>query len=110
METASVQQAAAASLRGETVIDVRTASEYSSGHLPHSLFMPLAVVPLRIDELSRRVPVYVVCESGARAAQACQYLQQHGYRPINVLGGMSAYRAAGLPLRTSSAQTVGAQW
>jgi rhodanese-related sulfurtransferase len=110
METATVQQAAAASLRGETVIDVRTSSEYAAGHLPHSIFMPLVTVPLRVNELSRRAPVYVVCESGSRAFQACQFLQQHGYRPINVVGGMAAYRAVGLPMRTASSQRVGAEW
>lgn len=110
METASVQQAAAAALRGETVIDVRTASEFDGGHVPQAVFMPLAMVPLRVSELSRKAPVYIVCESGARAFQAGQYLQQHGYRAITVLGGMAAYRAAGLPIRTRTAQYAGVDW
>lgn len=109
METVSAQQAAAAALRGETVIDVRTANEYASGHIQRAVFMPLHTVPLRASELPRRAPVYVICESGSRAFQACQYLQQHGYRAMNVLGGMAAYRAAGLPVRSGSDHRVGVE-
>ena len=62
---------------GEIVIDVRNADEYTAGHLPRATFMPLPTVSLRISELNRHTPVYVICETGARALQACQYLQQH---------------------------------
>lgn len=107
METGSVHEAASAAMRGETVIDVRNADEYAAGHVPKSVFMPLPTVPLRTSELNRRAPIYVICESGARAFQACQYLQQHGYRVINVHGGMTSYRQAGLPLAADARRTVG---
>lgn len=100
MATASVQEAAAAALRGETVIDVRTAQEYAGGHVPRSTFMPLATVPLRLSELDRHAPIYVICESGARAFQACQFLDQHGFHAINVHGGMTTYRLARLPVES----------
>ena len=100
MTTASPHEAAAAAQRGEQVLDVRTAPEFSSGHVQRATFMPLATVPLRLSELRRGTPVYVVCESGARAFQACQYLAQHGYTAINVHGGMVAWRAQGLPIES----------
>lgn len=109
METASVQEAAAAAMRGETVIDVRNADEFAAGHVPHAIFMPLPTVPLRLSELGRHKPVYVVCESGARAFQACQYLEQHGFRPLNVQGGMTTWRAAGLPVERGVRDRVGSR-
>jgi len=42
----------------------------------------------------------VVCESGARSAQACAYLGQQGYDVRSVQGGMTAWRSAGLPVET----------
>ncbi len=99
--TTTAHEVAAAVRRGDTVIDVRTIEEFTAGHVPGAVFMPLHVVPLRLSEFSRRSPVYVVCESGARASQACQYLDQHGYQAINLHGGMSAWRAAGLPIESS---------
>ncbi|MBK9739826.1 MAG: rhodanese-like domain-containing protein [Actinobacteria bacterium] len=104
---ASVQEVAAAAQRGETVIDVRTSPEYAGGHITRSAFMPLATVPLRLSELDRHAPVYVVCESGARAFQACQFLDQHGYQAINVHGGMTAWRAQGLPVEAGMLDRVG---
>jgi rhodanese-related sulfurtransferase len=107
METASVQEVAAATLRGETVVDVRNADEYAAGHVPNAVFMPLPTVPLRLSELDRNGPLYVICESGSRAFQACQFLQQHGYQAINVHGGMTAYRSVGLPVEAGLRDRVG---
>lgn len=102
MGTATPDQVYAAALRGDTVIDVRDSHEYSAGHVPGARFIPLPIVPLRLSELDRRKPVYVVCESGARGFQASQYLNQHGYTVLNLSGGMGAWRAEGLPVRTGS--------
>ena len=107
MATASIQEAAAAAQRGEMVIDVRTPAEHAAGHIPRSVLMPLMAVPLRLSELDRHAAVYVVCESGARAFQACQYLDQHGYRAFNVQGGMTAWRAQGLSVETGVRDRVG---
>lgn len=103
MNTVSPREVAAAVARGDMVIDVRTAEEFASGHIAGAHLMPLFAVPLHTASLPRREPIYVVCESGARGAQACQYLDQHGYNASNLQGGMSAWRSAGLPVRTGSA-------
>jgi rhodanese-related sulfurtransferase len=107
METGSVQEASAAAQRGQAVIDVRTADEYAGGHIPRSTFMPLSTVPLRLSELDRHAPIYLICDSGARSFQACQLLDQRGYLPINVLGGMTAYRSAGLPVEAGGPEGLG---
>jgi len=109
MDSSSPQETAAAVQRGDTVIDVRTADEFSSGHVPGSVFMPLPTVPLRLAELDRQAPVYITCESGGRAFQACLYLEQNGYRAIHVSGGMVAWRAAGLPMELGLHNSPGAQ-
>lgn len=97
---ASVAEVAAAVSRGDLVLDVRTADEYGAGHVPGSTFMPLFAVPLRLSELDRRRDVYVVCESGARGQQASHYLDERGYSVRNLEGGMAAWRANGMPVRT----------
>lgn len=103
MDTVTSREVAAAVARGDMVIDVRTAEEFDAGHIAGAHLMPLFAVPLHVASLSRRDPIYVVCESGARGAQACQYLEQHGYTAFNMQGGMSAWRSAGLPVRTGRA-------
>lgn len=97
---ASVIEVAAALSRGDAVIDVRTADEFASGHIPGARLMPLFAVPLRLSELDMRRDVFVVCESGARGQQASQYLDARGYTVRNLDGGMSAWRAGGMPVRS----------
>ena len=41
----------------------------------------------------------VVCGSGYRASIASSFLKREGYTDVaNVLGGMAAWKAAGLPM------------
>jgi rhodanese-related sulfurtransferase len=105
MEMVSVQEAAEARTRGEMMIDVRNPDEYAGGHVPGSVLMPLPMVPLRLSELRTDAPVYLVCESGSRSYQACMFLEARGYQVVNVHGGMSNWRAAGLPLETGDGHT-----
>lgn len=97
---AAPTQVAAAQARGCQVVDVRTADEFAGGHIRGAHSIPLFAVPLRADELDRRRPVYLVCESGARGQQAGAYLDGRGYTVLNLEGGMAAWRGAGLPVST----------
>ena len=97
---------AAAQARGDVIIDVRNADEFASGHIAGAQLVPLFAVPLHMSSFSRRQPIYVVCESGARGQQASQYLDQHGYDVRNMQGGMSAWRSAGLPVTQERSASV----
>lgn len=100
----SVQEASSArALARGTVLDVRSPEEYAGGHVDGAVLIPLHVVPLRTSELRRSETYYVVCESGARSAQATQFLLAQGYDARSVQGGMSAWRSAGLPVASGMA-------
>jgi rhodanese-related sulfurtransferase len=106
MRTATVHEAASARrLRTATILDVRNADEFRTGHVDGAILMPLHIVPLRSGELSRSDTYYVICQSGARSAQATAYLAAQGYDVRSVEGGMGAWQAAGLPV---SSAVVGA--
>jgi rhodanese-related sulfurtransferase len=102
VSTAQITDLAAARDRGERVIDVRERHEYVSGHVPNADWIPLSLVPLRLDELKGADPVWLVCESGNRSYQAASYLDRHGIRAISVDGGTSAWRSAGFPVSTGA--------
>jgi len=81
---------------GFRVIDVREMNEIVAGTVPGADPMPMATVPLRMDELEKDKDLVVVCRSGARSAQVCMYLQQQGYeRVFNLQGGMIAWASSG---------------
>ena len=100
MRTASVTEAREAVQSGDVLLDVRTQPEWAMGHVPGALFMPMVSVPMRMSELDTRRPVYVICESGARSFQVCQFLDGHGFDAVNVLGGMGQWRAMAMEMET----------
>ena len=87
---------------GATVVDVRESDEYAAGHVPGAHLLPLSVLPVRMQDLPRSEPVFVVCQSGGRSAQAAQLLDQAGLDVRNVLGGTSAWVRSGRPVETGA--------
>lgn len=83
------------------VLDVRTADEYKSGHLKGSLqanWLDKAEFNTRTAYLDKSKPVYIYCLSGGRSGAAAEQLRSQGYQVTNMQGGISAWKAAGLPL------------
>ena len=84
---------------GAFVVDVREYAEYAAGRVPGSTLIPLGQVAERASELDRRRPVYLVCRTGRRSAEAQRVLGALGFeRVVNVTGGMTAWSEAGLPV------------
>ncbi len=100
MNSIDVQSLAA--LDGVTLIDVRETHEYTGGHAPTARSLPLSELVTRVAEVPHSGPVYIICESGGRSAQATEWLTAQGVDAINVLGGTSAWRSAGLPVATGA--------
>ncbi len=64
--------------------------------------VPLGLVPERVRDLPRNEPVYVICASGGRSAQAAQYLHGAGFDARPVAGGTSAWTRSGRPVETGA--------
>lgn len=67
---------------GAWVIDVRSNSEYISGHLPNSLNVPLDQLAQASSTWAKTQPVIVYCATGARSAEAASYLASQGFRKV----------------------------
>ncbi|MGZ9584029.1 rhodanese-like domain-containing protein [Paenibacillus marinisediminis] len=70
-------------------VDVREVDEYEEGHIPNITNIPLSQFAERVHELDKDTPLVMVCRSGNRSAQACEYLISQGYSNVkNLVGGM----------------------
>ncbi|HJS08573.1 MAG TPA: rhodanese-like domain-containing protein, partial [Pirellulales bacterium] len=102
--TTSVQElfnAVKRSPRGLTVLDVRTEKEWNAGHIEGAIHIHGGKLQERFSDVPRDKPVAVVCGSGYRASIAASFLKREGYEDVtNVVGGMAAWKAAGLPVTT----------
>lgn len=78
---------------GAILLDVRTPQEYREGHIPGSQNISLQTVD-KVGAVAENkdTPLYVYCHSGGRSRQAVQRLVQMGYRNVNNIGGIAAYR------------------
>lgn len=74
------------------IIDVREKDEIASGHIPGIIHIPLFQLPQQLDQLDRNTSYVIVCQSGARSAQATLFLRHHGFDAVNMIGGMDAWR------------------
>ena len=77
---------------GALLLDVRTASEFASGHLPGAVNVPLPTLtsnPLAVGDRQRAVVVY--CQSGTRSALATVVLRRAGFSQVADLGPMGRW-------------------
>lgn len=67
---------------GAVVVDVRSAGEFSLGHIPGSVNIPLEELSFRANELEGK-KVITCCRSGNRSGMALHILSESGIEAIN---------------------------
>ena len=85
------------------ILDVRTAGEFSAGHIPGAINIPHLQLPSRLTEVQahRAKEVVVYCEAGGRAGIAEHALREAGFANVRHLqGDMAAWRRTTLPMVT----------
>ncbi|MET2871653.1 rhodanese-like domain-containing protein [Exiguobacterium profundum] len=77
-----------------TLLDVRESSEYEGGHIEGAVNASLSSLDANQLPYPKDEPIYVICRSGNRSAQAASQLQDAGYKEIyDVSGGMMAWES-----------------
>ncbi len=81
------------------VLDVRMLSELTGelGKISKAVNIPVQELESRISELNKykNKNIAVICRSGNRSKQGTKILFKNGFKAVNVLGGMAAYRDSG---------------
>lgn len=71
------------------LLDVREPHEFSAGHIPGSVLIPMGEITGRLNEIPQDRTVVVICRSGNRSGQVAGTLAGHGYtRVLNLQGGV----------------------
>jgi rhodanese-related sulfurtransferase len=85
---------------GAMLLDVREPDEFAAGHAPGAVLIPVGDLEGRLAELDAD-DIVCVCRTGARSAAAAELLRRSGIAARNLLGGMHAWAAEGLPVTNS---------
>lgn len=75
--------------KNATIVDVRTEDEFSCGHVPGAINIPLEEVHKRIHEFNKLPkPIVAYCRSGNRSKIAVAMLKQSGVAEAINGGGL----------------------
>jgi hydroxyacylglutathione hydrolase len=89
--------------RGEqlTILDDRGDNEWNEGHIKGAYHIYVGHIQERMADIPKDKPVAMFCNVGHRAGLGASILLREGCREVyNVLGSMTAWRAAGYPIST----------
>jgi len=79
--------------KGITLLDVRTNKEYSLGHVPGAVHIPLNEIGDKIKKLKKDKEIVVFCLNGNRSIWAIKRLMGMGYTNLyNLKGGYNAWK------------------
>jgi rhodanese-related sulfurtransferase len=73
-----------------TLLDVRTIPEYKEGHLRGATLIPVQNLAQNLKMLNsvKDKKIIVYCRSGNRSISASRILEENGFTPLNVKGGI----------------------
>jgi rhodanese-related sulfurtransferase len=83
------------------VIDVRSSSEFASGHIPGATNLPMDELEARSGDLRRVASIVFVCQGGVRASMARKLLADRGGNLRVLAGGTKSWIDSGLPVVAS---------
>jgi rhodanese-related sulfurtransferase len=74
------------------LLDVRTPQEFTAGHIPGAVNVPVDDLRSRLGELPRDGEIASYCQVGQRGYLATRILLQEGFSAVNVGGGYKTYQ------------------
>lgn len=77
-------------------IDVRESDEWAAGRAVDVAWNPLST--FNVESLPSNKPLIFICRSGNRSGRVCDALAPSRADTYNMVGGMQAWHAAGLPM------------
>ncbi len=85
------------------LLDVRTAGEFAEGHIEGALNIDVKQADF-IDKAKATLPadktIAVYCRSGRRSVTAAEQLAAENFKVVNLEGGITAWKSAGMPVTT----------
>jgi adenylyltransferase/sulfurtransferase len=75
-----------------TIIDVREEFELEISKIDGARHIPMNQVPKRLDELNAETDYVIICRTGVRSAQICEFLANQNFKSVtNLTGGINEW-------------------
>ena len=73
------------------LLDVREEHELLYAKISSSVNIAMSSIEEKYSELDLEVPIVVMCHTGVRSSQVCQYLEPLGFNVANLEGGIEGW-------------------
>ncbi len=74
------------------LLDVRQSWEIDICKIENSVFIPMSLIPAKIDSLDAECEIVVICHHGIRSRSVGRYLEHAGFNNIiNLSGGVDQW-------------------
>ncbi|MEH7384168.1 rhodanese-like domain-containing protein [Bacillus sp. JJ1521] len=70
------------------LVDVREDEEVAGGMIPGAKHIKMMEIPENLDYFDKDTEYIIICRSGGRSFNVCAYLDDQGYKVVNMVGGM----------------------
>lgn len=75
------------------LIDIRDKYEYILSHINRAINIPYTyLVMMPENYLEKEKTYYLYCDSGTKSQKLSTYLNEQGYKTINLIGGYHSYQ------------------
>ena len=74
------------------IIDLRSGSQYSQGHISGAVNIPFDQLDNSIGRLPKNRTLVFYCQHGSQSLMACRQLAGMGFSTVSVNGGLGFYR------------------
>lgn len=74
------------------LLDIRDKYEYILGNIPGSINIPyLYILTIPQNYLKFDTIYYIYCDNGVKSKKICNYLNELGYKTVDLVGGYKEY-------------------
>jgi rhodanese-related sulfurtransferase len=74
------------------LIDVREDYEVAQGMIIGAKHIPMGEIPAHLGYFDKKKEYIFICRSSRRSESVCRYMQEHGYKVRNMVGGMLEWK------------------
>ena len=65
--------------------------EVAAGKIPEAVHIKMGDIPHKVDFFNKENEYIFICRSGMRSENVCHYLNEQGFKTVNMVGGMLQY-------------------
>jgi rhodanese-related sulfurtransferase len=74
------------------LVDVREDFEVAEGMIQGVKHIPMGEIPANLEYFDKNKEYIFICRSSRRSEGVCQFMQEHGFKVRNMVGGMLEWK------------------